>query len=119
MNRAQDIEQSAALWVLRREEPSWTQADQERLDLWLGESDAHKVAFWRLQHGWREADRIASIGTIEPPRRSWVREQWWKGIAFAASLALVVMAFALHGPNWSALDQPQAKSARFATADDP
>ena len=59
MSTAREIEERAALWVLRREECYWSADEQEELDRWLAESDAHKAAFWRLEHGWREADRIA------------------------------------------------------------
>ena len=50
MSHASEIEEQAALWVLRREEPFWSSADQEELDCWLAQSDRHKVAFWRLEH---------------------------------------------------------------------
>ena len=55
---AREIEQQAALWLVRREEPEWTAADEAMLAAWLEESMAHKAAFWRLEFGWREADRI-------------------------------------------------------------
>ena len=91
MSRAQHIEEQAARWVLLREEPSWSSADEAELEQWLAETDAHKVAFWRLESGWREADRIASIGA--PPRTVAQRFDglnWWaKPLAIAASLLLV------------------------------
>lgn len=91
MSRAQHIEEQAARWVLLREEPSWSPVDEAELEQWLAESDGHKVAFWRLEAGWREADRIASIGV--PPRAVAQRFDglnWWaKPLAIAASLLLV------------------------------
>jgi transmembrane sensor len=62
MTTARDIEQRAALWLVRREEPGWSPAEQAALDQWLEESMAHKAAYWRLDHGWREADRIGALG---------------------------------------------------------
>ena len=61
MSRAERIEELASLWVVRREEPEWSANDQADLDQWLAESDAHKVAFWRLEQGWRE-DRLHRTG---------------------------------------------------------
>ena len=67
MSRARDLEQRAAHWVLRQEEAGWSTADQHDLDRWLAESNSHKAAFWRLEHGWREADRIGSLGQAPGP----------------------------------------------------
>lgn len=84
---AADIEQRAALWLVRREQPQWSPEQQAALDAWLDESMAHKAAYWRLEHGWREADRIAALGAATlggealPPRAP----RWWP-LAAAASL---------------------------------
>ncbi|GAA4713740.1 FecR domain-containing protein [Sphingomonas lutea] len=90
MSRAAQIEELAAHWVLRREERSWDEADEAQFAAWMDESDAHKVAFWRLENGWRAADRIASIGA--PPRLvhdGFRSIAWTKPLALAASLLLV------------------------------
>ena len=89
MNPAQELEQQAADWLVRAEEPHWSAADQQMLEDWLDQSMAHKAAYWRLRHGWREADRVAVIGVSVPGQRgmrrflapSW---QW----AIAVSLLL-------------------------------
>ena len=57
MTPARDIEDRAARWLIRSEDPEWSSADQGELEAWLEESMAHKAAYWRLEHGWREADR--------------------------------------------------------------
>lgn len=91
MSTARDIEQRAAEWLMRREEPEWSAADEAELDAWLHESLAHKAAFWRLDHGWRQADRIGALGlnAVAPARiRSWMTS-WWP-LAAAASIAAVV-----------------------------
>lgn len=62
MSAASRIEELAARWLLRREEPGWSAADQAALDAWLEESLAHKAAYWRIEYGWRAADRIAALG---------------------------------------------------------
>ena len=75
MSPAALIEQEAARWILRREEPGWSGADGEALEAWLARSAAHQAAFWRLEHGWRRADRLAARGpeaAATPARRSWM-----------------------------------------------
>ena len=82
MSRAEQIEELASLWVVRREEPSWSAADQAELDEWLAQSDANKVAYWRLEHGWREADRIASLGApLRPAPPMTLSLSSWKPFA--------------------------------------
>ena len=115
MSRAQQIEERAALWVLRREEPSWSAADQAGLDGWLDESDAHKAAFWRLDYGWSEADRIACLGG--QPHAAWHRSErmtWWKPLAVAASLVIAFTLFLLQGTTTPPATQ-QVAAMQFET----
>lgn len=117
MSRARDLEQRAAHWVLRQEEAGWSTADQHDLDRWLAESDSHKAAFWRLEHGWREADRIGSLGASVGPSlpRPWSFTSW-QPIAIAASLLLVFAAFAFRAPLQSLVGQQKVEQLQFATA---
>jgi transmembrane sensor len=95
MSRAQLANDRAADWIIRRENGPWSDSDQAELDAWLAEADGNKAAFWRLKHSWGEADRIGALG----PATSWSDEEteetaapsrWWKPLAIAASLALMV-----------------------------
>lgn len=104
MSVAAEIEDRAARWLIRREEVEWSPAEQAELDAWLEESMAHKAAYWRLEHGWREADRIGSLGAgmdyalrADPykPRR-----HWWTRAAVAASLVAIVGAGATMYELW-------------------
>lgn len=94
MSVAAEIEDRAARWLNRREEAEWSPAEQAELDTWLEESMAHKAAYWRLEHGWREADRIGALGSgmeIDRPAdwgAGWPR--WWRQAAIAASLMAIV-----------------------------
>jgi transmembrane sensor len=56
-----DIEARAARWLLQREEPDWSERDEAALDAWLAGATAHRVAFYRLEAGWRKADRLAAL----------------------------------------------------------
>lgn len=97
MSRAAQIEAAVAEWVRRREEEDWSVADQADLDAWLDESMAHKVAYWRFDHGWQMAGRISALRSSPPvggrPARSGM---WWRYGLLAASLCLV----ALVGAAW-------------------
>jgi transmembrane sensor len=94
MSPAREIETVAASWLMRREEPHWSHDDEAQLRSWLDESHAHKAAFWRLEYGWRAADRIRAIGAgpalFEPRRRAGARN--WRPFAIAASFAAFTLA---------------------------
>jgi transmembrane sensor len=99
MTRSQDIETRAAEWLMRREQPLWSQADQAALDRWLDESMSHKAAFWRLEHAWQMVDRIGALSArdIAPrPSRAGLPLKWWHAGALAASLLLAIAFFGLH-----------------------
>jgi transmembrane sensor len=106
MTRSQDIEAKAAEWLLRREQPLWSPADQAALDRWLDESMSHKAAFWRLEHTWQMADRIGALSArdIAPrARRAGLPLRWWYSGALAASLLLAIAFVGLHSrPKLSA-----------------
>jgi transmembrane sensor len=117
MTSAERIEQAAAEWLMRREEGGWSDADQAALASWLDQSFAHKAALWRLEHGWRRADRIGALGLAEPapepaplPRRRWMHA----GLgALAASLIVAVAV----GAFW--LTRPTAQTFPVARFDTP
>lgn len=70
------IERIAAQWFFKRDSDAWTAADQVQLDEWLESSTAHRVAFLRLNAGWKRVARLKALGagvpagTI-PPSGSW------------------------------------------------
>lgn len=119
MNRATDVEQQAARWIMLREEGAWSAVDQTALDSWLDGSFAHKAAYWRLEHGWREADRIVALGDGRnrmsrnlPPARA--GRPAWKAAAAAAALLTIFAtgAVVLERSDVTPASTPQ----RFVTA---
>lgn len=97
MSARGQIEDQAAHWLVRRDGVDWDAADQAGLDAWLDESLAHKAAFWRLEHGWRAADRVAAVAPSPPRRRPLAAVRGWASrhrralpTALAASIALAV-----------------------------
>src|SRR3546814_270169 len=67
MNITERIEQQAAQWLERREQPDWSDDDRATLDAWLDASIAHKLAYWRLEHGWTKVGRLAALRQVPPP----------------------------------------------------
>ncbi len=47
------IEDQAANWLIRQDEPEWTEQHAAELSAWLEQSPAHKAEFWRLDYAWR------------------------------------------------------------------
>jgi transmembrane sensor len=81
-----DIEARAARWLLRREEPDWSETDEAALDAWLAEATAHRIAFYRLELGWRKADRLAALSRpVGRGARTWISR--WRSAVIAASIA--------------------------------
>lgn len=75
---AQKIEQTAADWFAQSTSDLWSTDDQARLNAWMNESLAHRIAFIRAESVWNEVGRLQAIragvawGTV-PPRGESVR----------------------------------------------
>jgi transmembrane sensor len=95
------IEDQALDWLIRRDEPDWSDAEQVALDTWLDESVAHKAAYWRVEHGWHQAERIRSLGPHrEPVPISFLASRrWWSPAMAATLLACLAVGAATFGPN--------------------
>ncbi|WP_028970396.1 FecR family protein [Sphingomonas sp. URHD0057] len=116
MSRAREIELRAADWLMRSEQPSWCEEEQRLLDDWLAESEAHKAAFWRLEHGWRGADRICALGSAQAlahPR--FELRNWWRPVAAAASVLLVFTTIVVVGRGTPWTPRDTASVASFET----
>src|ERR1700733_13900787 len=61
MTSATVTEETAARWLLRREEAEWSAAQQAELEAWLAAAPEHRVAFYRLEFGWNKVDRLAAL----------------------------------------------------------
>ncbi|RQO53261.1 hypothetical protein DBV14_14605 [Variovorax sp. KBW07] len=64
MTEAERIESAAADWLARQDSGAWTEADQQKLDAWIAESIAHRVAWLRLSSVWQRGDRLS---VLRPP----------------------------------------------------
>lgn len=110
MNAAR-IEEQAAQWLMRRGEPDWSSSDQDALDAWLDHSMAHKAAFWRIEHGWAAADRLAAIGADDNSRSGWR----WRNAAWFALAASLLLAIGLVTIPWSSSADSSAQPQRYAS----
>lgn len=94
MTRAQDAGDRAAQWIFLQESDAWAGAEAAEFESWMAESDGNKAAYWRLKHGWREADRIRALGRgldcEHEPRSRYRATRRWLPSAVAASIAVMV-----------------------------
>lgn len=102
MSSAMEIEERAAHWLARRQEPQWSSADQAALDAWLQESTLHEVAFLRLEYGWNKVDRLTVLRKppvprqeIEGARPASAPRGSRRSLAWLAAAAVLVMSVAL------------------------
>ena len=112
MNTAGNLELQAAQWLVAREQPEWSADQAAVLETWLDESIAHKAVFWRLEAGWRAADRLAAMAgerSIESRRLGMPAPIW----AIAASLVLV---FSAALAFWNLSPDRESTAVRVATA---
>ena len=92
MTGRNDIEARAAAWLVRRDQPEWSATDDEALRVWLSESDAHKVALWRLETGWEATARLAAARSVAVEKPSLNRLLESRALqALAASLVLICL----------------------------
>jgi len=90
----------AARLMLAAEDSGWSDETVRDLEAWLHESDLHRTVYLRLEHSWRAADRIGSLGAgVMPPslRHSASSTGYqggprWVSLAAAACLVLIVAA---------------------------
>lgn len=62
------IEQQAAQFIERRDCIVWSGEDRAQLEAWIAASLAHRIAYLRLDAGWKRAERLAAL---RPRERSW------------------------------------------------
>jgi len=105
VKRAEQLEEIAAYWLMRREDADWTDADEAAFQEWLQQAIVHKAVYWRLEYGWRQADRLSALGLAEEGQSlARHRRSYWAPAALAASIVLLAIigfgGMILHsGPN--------------------
>jgi len=92
MASSRQIEHAAAAWLARRDGDAWDGAAQQALEVWLGESIAHQVAFLRLEAAWENTGRLKALGAgipagVIPARGQWMRSPFGEGPAGGAAVS--------------------------------
>lgn len=91
MGRREKIENEAALWVARCADPLARDADADEFAAWLDASPEHRLAYWRLERVWEEADRLKALRQPGRPAalRRPLRLRWIASLAAALLMGLV------------------------------
>ncbi|WP_297509422.1 FecR family protein [uncultured Caulobacter sp.] len=99
-SRREAVRQAAALWVVRLDDPSCSDADRAAFEAWRGESFEHEAAYEREAVAWGRLERLRALrpgaGKPEPdlliaaPARGLRHSPWARGLAAAAAAAMVV-----------------------------
>jgi transmembrane sensor len=87
---AEDLDEAAAAWLVRRERHDWAEADQVELDRWLGEASGHRIAYLRLSDVWDRAGRLQALN--QPVRNRFLS---FRQNAILKPLARVALLFVL------------------------
>jgi transmembrane sensor len=94
VNRGEQASIEAADWLVAQADGPLPAEEQARFDAWLAASDGNKAAYWRIELGWQEADRVAALGLAPAERKavasSRPRIPAWIPAAIAASIVLAV-----------------------------
>jgi len=67
-----ELKTRAAEWLERRDRTDWNEADQAALDMWLAQSSANLIAYWRVHDAWRRAERLVALRSLEPEQAAHV-----------------------------------------------
>lgn len=110
-----EIEARAADWVaeLDRADGQLPAERRQALEAWLAVSSAHRVAYLRLEHAWRRADRLGALQPRRPAidaRPSWRAPLAWLARPAVhrtlAGLSAAVLVFVL-ATDWRAAPPTQ------------
>jgi transmembrane sensor len=72
LSSPREISARAAQWLIKQYASSaWNVDDQSAFEMWMAESPAHMLAYWRLEAVWGRADRLTALrrplGATEQP----------------------------------------------------
>lgn len=102
-SRREAVRQAAALWVVRLDDPSCSDADRAAFEAWRGDSHENEAAFEREAAAWARLDRVRALrpglerpdrDLLAPERRLTLpklsQSPWARGMAAAAAVAVTV-----------------------------
>jgi transmembrane sensor len=91
-----DLEETAAYFLLRAEDGTMSEEECAALDAWLSESIRNKAIYWRLEHGWKQVDRVAALNLPPVDNFRWSKNRITAifacvGVATAATVIVVTL----------------------------
>jgi transmembrane sensor len=106
------VDDEAVAWVERSDREDWTSNDQAELDAWLSRSDAHMVAFLRVESRWRRADRLVALrGSFDSGAPVSAKRR----IGMLSKLGVAAAVVLFLGGSWFALLSNKAPITQYAT----
>lgn len=102
-----ELTRSAADWIERRDFGNWTEEERAEFDRWLSASPANRIAYLRLEAGWKRTELLGALRPFEgeQERRTSVSGPRAFLLKFAAAFALVAAAGA--GVAYYSVPQPK------------
>jgi len=93
MSETSTIEEIAASWIRRKEFGDWNDVAERECAAWLEQSVLHRVAYLRLEEGWKRTERLAALREPTFRRAHPLRAtQNWTGLFRIATAAVVIAA---------------------------
>jgi transmembrane sensor len=91
VSRFEQTNNQAAHWIVAQADGPLSAKEQAEFDAWFAASEGNKAAYWRLEKGWEDADRIAALGPVDEAEdeASWIRPAVRWLLPIAASLAIL------------------------------
>jgi transmembrane sensor len=90
--RAAIVEAQAARWLEQRRFRAWSPDDQAAFDVWISESSAHEIAYWRLEAVWSRTERLVALRSVEKLDTPSTKSTRWGLMRMAAALLTVAAA---------------------------
>ena len=102
-----DLSRDAASWIERRDFGNWAEEDQAAFDAWLSESSAHRIAYLRLEAGWKRTELLGALRPFKAAQDSRAAASSMRGMLMklAASIALIAVAGA--GASYYFVPEPK------------
>lgn len=107
---ANEIEDQALDWLLRKDRGNWSSQDQAAFDAWLSESWSNTVTYWRLDAAWDRANRLGAMRHPAHSQGLLPQQRARKTILKVAAAVVLATAAGLVG-----FYHPSAPGDRYAT----
>ncbi len=91
------LTREAALWIERRDFGGWSEEDRREFESWIVQSPSHRVAFIRLDTGWKRSELLSALQTFKPQRFAEPQRRRWWAITGAAAAVVALAAYGISG----------------------